>query len=152
MTLRTHPSTSSASFSGRVLPRGCCAVDGRVGIVADIGVETTLDEWVYRCPVEDKRGIEAGVGGSVRASVGRRLGRAGGELVGDTGFEGTVGSRRRTTDPEERARQRDGGVPPTLSISLSSTVGGMSTPSSVTDGVCLLVVGIHDNRGDDLDR
>lgn len=96
--------------------------------------------------------MEAGVGGSVRA-VGRRLGRVGGELAGVAGFEGTVGSRRRTTDPDESARLRDGGVSPTLSISPSSGAGGISTPSSVTNRVCLLVVvGMDDNRGDDLDR
>lgn len=96
--------------------------------------------------------METGVGGRVRANVGSRLGRVGGELVGDTEFEGTVGNRRRTTDPEERARLRDGGVSPTLSISLSSSVGGTSTPSSVTNRERLLVVGMDDNRGDDLDR
>lgn len=96
--------------------------------------------------------MQAGVGGSVRAA-GSRLGRVGGELAGDAGFEGTVGSRRRTTDPEESARLRDGGVSPTLSESPSGGVDGINTPSSVTNRVCLLVVvGMHDNLGDDLDR
>jgi len=96
--------------------------------------------------------METGVGGSVRPVVKGRFVWGGVEVAGDAGDEGSVGSRRRTTDPEERARLRDGGVS-SISISLSIAVDRISTPSSVTKRVWLLVVGgIHDNRGDDLDR